>query len=221
MSRVAATAKPLSSASMSFIPELTSDCRPWTRTLVCRLLLSQHQKAHLLKVTLFMQILAKPFSSNSEHCAADLYLPDGVAKPPVMVMAHGFAGERGFKLPAFAENFCQQGVAVLLFDYRCFGDSEGYLKLVPETSSWRNALPARIGLSVPWYSPLKNASKVECPALIIAATKDSLIPVSAVRAIWITTTGKRCLAAARFPPEWRRWAFRPEKKRVWNPGQFG
>lgn len=40
-------------------------------------------------------------------------------------MAHGFAGERRARLPAFAERFCRAGYAVFLFDYRCFGDSEG------------------------------------------------------------------------------------------------
>lgn len=61
------------------------------------------------------------------------------------------------------------------------GSYEGYLKLAPEKTSWRNALPARVGLYIPWYSPLKNAAKVKCPALIIAATKDNLIPVAAVK----------------------------------------
>ena len=250
-----------------------------------------------------MQVIEKKFVSGQNNCVGDLYLPDGIPGPPVMVMAHGFAGERSFRLPAFAEKFCEQGLAVFLFDYRTFGDSEGaprqwvhpgrqlqdwreaiayvqsisevdsdrlvlwgtsfsgghviniaaenhsvaaiiaqvpfvsgwnllktqslkdlaqlsvaalldsigalfgaspyeypvvarpgekgvmntegsyegYLKLVPEQTNWRNALPARIGLYIPWYSPLKNAAKARCPALIIAATKDNLIPVAAVK----------------------------------------
>ena len=250
-----------------------------------------------------MQVIEKKFVSGQNNCVGDLYLPDGIPGPPVMVMAHGFAGERSFRLPAFAEKFCEQGLAVFLFDYRTFGDSEGaprqwvhpgrqlqdwreaiayvqsisevdsdrlvlwgtsfsgghviniaaenhsvaaiiaqvpfvsgwnllktqslkdlaqlsvaalldsigvlfgaspheypvvgkpgekgvmntegsyegYLKLVPGKTNWRNALPARIGLYIPWYSPLKNAGKVRCPALIIAATKDNLIHVAAVK----------------------------------------
>jgi alpha-beta hydrolase superfamily lysophospholipase len=250
-----------------------------------------------------MQITEKSFVSGQDNCVGDLYLPDDIVNPPVMVMAHGFAGERCFMLPTFAEKFCEQGMAVFLFDYRTFGDStgkprqwvhpgrqlqdwraairyvqsmaevdgdrlalwgtsfsgghvvslaaeshfieaiiaqvpfvsgwnllktqtiknlaqltiaalidsvralfgaspyeypivgkpgskgvmntegayDGYLKLVPGNTGWRNSLPARVGLYVPWYSPLKNASKVQCPALIIAATKDNLIPVAAVR----------------------------------------
>ncbi len=245
----------------------------------------------------------KTFNSGTAQCVGDLYLPQDIECPPIIVMAHGFAAERSFRLPAFAEKFCSQGVAVFLFDYRTFGDSEGtprqwvhptrqlqdwraaislvrsmsqvdgnklalwgtsfsgghvvniaaedhavtaiiaqvpfvsgwnllkiqslkdltrltgaaiidsvralfgaapyeypivgregekgimntpesyegYLKLVSEHTSWRNALPARVGLYIPWYSPLRNAGKVQCPALIIAATNDSLIPVTAVK----------------------------------------
>ncbi len=59
------------------------------------------------------------------QCAAWLYRPDQAAKPPVVIMAHGFGAERTFRLPAFAEKFCASGLAVLLFDYRGFGDSAG------------------------------------------------------------------------------------------------
>ena len=72
-----------------------------------------------------MKIIAKTFNSGSDQCVGDLYLPQGIESPPVIVMAHGFAGERSFQLPVFAEMFCSQGVAVFLFDYRTFGDSEG------------------------------------------------------------------------------------------------
>lgn len=65
------------------------------------------------------------FSVNGDRIRADLYLPQGVSKPPVVIMAHGFGGERRFRLPAFAEFFASHGLAVLLFDYRGFGDSEG------------------------------------------------------------------------------------------------
>jgi pimeloyl-ACP methyl ester carboxylesterase len=40
-------------------------------------------------------------------------------------MAHGFGAERTFGLEPFAERFAQAGLAAFLFDYRCFGDSEG------------------------------------------------------------------------------------------------
>jgi len=40
-------------------------------------------------------------------------------------MAHGFGGQREMRLPAFAERFASRGLATLVFDYRCFGASEG------------------------------------------------------------------------------------------------
>ncbi len=49
------------------------------------------------------------FVSFGTRCAAWLYRPRGVAWPPVMVMAHGFAAERSFGLPPFAERFAAAG----------------------------------------------------------------------------------------------------------------
>ena len=65
------------------------------------------------------------FLSHGTRCSGWLYLPKGVASPPIVIMAHGFAAEKTFRLPAFAERFVNEGLAVLLFDYRCFGGSDG------------------------------------------------------------------------------------------------
>ncbi len=65
------------------------------------------------------------FKSRGKRCAAWLYLPGGAGKPPVVVMAHGFGAQRDFGLPQYAERFASRGMAVFLFDYRNFGDSEG------------------------------------------------------------------------------------------------
>ncbi len=65
------------------------------------------------------------FKSRRRKCAAWLYRPAGVARPPVVVMAHGFGAQRDFGLPAYAERFAARGMAVFLFDYRNFGASEG------------------------------------------------------------------------------------------------
>lgn len=67
----------------------------------------------------------KTFDSKGDDLKAWLYLPDGISNPPVVVMAHGFGGERWMRLPAYAERFAQAGMAVLIFDYRGFGESEG------------------------------------------------------------------------------------------------
>ncbi|MFZ1862651.1 MAG: alpha/beta fold hydrolase [Polyangiales bacterium] len=67
----------------------------------------------------------RDFSSRGVRCAGTLYRPDGVLRPPCIVMGHGFGAERAWGLPSFAERFCGAGFAAFLFDYRGFGDSAG------------------------------------------------------------------------------------------------
>jgi len=90
------------------------------------------------------QKLNRDFSNEGLKCAAWLYLPDNVENPPVVIMGHGFAAERVFALPAFAEYFVETGLAVLLFDYRNFGDSEGaprnWVDPDRHLSDWKAAL---------------------------------------------------------------------------------
>lgn len=51
---------------------------------------------------------------------------------PVIILCHGFCGIRELLLPAFAQAFVKSGFAVVTFDYRGFGDSEGERgRLVP------------------------------------------------------------------------------------------
>ncbi len=68
------------------------------------------------------------FESAGTRCAAWLFLPESGAeaeRPPIVVMAHGFGAQREMRLPEFAERFASRGLAALVFDYRCFGDSDG------------------------------------------------------------------------------------------------
>ena len=66
------------------------------------------------------------FTSDGAKCAGWLYRPDDEDEDtPVVVMAHGFGGERTYRLPAYAERFAERGIAAYVFDYRGFGDSEG------------------------------------------------------------------------------------------------
>ncbi len=57
--------------------------------------------------------------------AADFYIPKTNNKSAVILMAHGFAGLRQFKLIQYAQRFAQAGYAVILFDYRYWGGSTG------------------------------------------------------------------------------------------------
>jgi dienelactone hydrolase len=65
------------------------------------------------------------FPCGETQCAGWLYLPAGASRPPVVVMAHGFAGTRDVALPRFAERFVREGIAAFVFDYRHFGASGG------------------------------------------------------------------------------------------------
>jgi uncharacterized protein len=90
------------------------------------------------------------FDSWGERCAAWLYRPPAgevVADPrglACVVMAHGFAGVREARLDAFAERFASAGLAVLLFDYRGFGASEGeprqLLSIPRQLEDWAAAI---------------------------------------------------------------------------------
>ncbi len=84
------------------------------------------------------------FDSHGTSCAAWLYRPTGVEAPPIIVMAHGFGAIRVMRLDAYAERFAAAGFAVLVFDYRGFGDSEGeprnVLSVPMQHEDWRAAI---------------------------------------------------------------------------------
>ena len=71
------------------------------------------------------------FFSGEERCAARLYLPEQEPRPaPGVVMAHGIAGTMDLGLDPYAARFAATGMAVLCFDYRHFGASEGWPRQV-------------------------------------------------------------------------------------------
>ena len=70
------------------------------------------------------------FPSGGERCAAWLYRPaavneDAAGALPCVVMGHGFSLTRHDGLAAYAVRLAAAGAAVLVFDYRHFGDSGG------------------------------------------------------------------------------------------------
>jgi hypothetical protein len=70
------------------------------------------------------------FKSQGLNCSGLLYLPDnhsptGGAKLPAIAMAHGMGMTKELGLPRFAQAFADAGFAVLLFDFRNLGASEG------------------------------------------------------------------------------------------------
>lgn len=86
------------------------------------------------------------FPCQATTCDGELWLPAGVAKPPVIVMAHGFGALRDWGLKPYAERFVQAGFAVLRFDYRGFGKSGGQPRRVVDgkqhVKDWSSAIDA-------------------------------------------------------------------------------
>jgi len=66
------------------------------------------------------------FLSAGTPCAGWLYRPsDAAGDTPCVVMAHGFGLRRHDGLAGYAAALTQAGVAVLVYDHRYLGDSEG------------------------------------------------------------------------------------------------
>jgi uncharacterized protein len=86
------------------------------------------------------------FLSGNARCHAWHYRPNRGQTHPLLVMAHGFAAEKTFQLPYFAEHFANAGIGVLLFDYRHFGESEGqprnHINASLQRGDWQAALNA-------------------------------------------------------------------------------
>jgi hypothetical protein len=67
------------------------------------------------------------FASRGQSCRGWLYRPSawGARRVPAIAMAHGFSAVKEMFLPAYAERFRAAGFAVLLFDFRFLGESDG------------------------------------------------------------------------------------------------
>ena len=67
--------------------------------------------------------------------------PDGPGPWPVVVMSHGFGVVRTMALPAFADVVAQAGIAVLTYDHRNLGASDGTPR--QEVDPWVQLADAR------------------------------------------------------------------------------
>jgi len=66
------------------------------------------------------------FQSGGLACRGWLYQPEGATAPaPAIVMSHGITAVKEQHLAPCAERFAREGFAVLVFDYRYLGASEG------------------------------------------------------------------------------------------------
>jgi pimeloyl-ACP methyl ester carboxylesterase len=120
------------------------------------------------------------FSSQGTLCRAWLFHPDEAPATlptgtPCLVMAHGLGGTRDAGLEPFARRLAEAGFAVLVFDYRHFGASEGtprqLMSIAGQLQDWAAAIaharslpgidPARIGL---WGSSFSGGHVVVAAA---------------------------------------------------------
>jgi len=75
------------------------------------------------------------FQVKGTSISAWLYLPEDLsASVPCIIMGHGFGGTKDMIMESYALRYQEAGFAVLAFDYRHFGESEGeprQLLLIP------------------------------------------------------------------------------------------
>jgi dipeptidyl aminopeptidase/acylaminoacyl peptidase len=64
-------------------------------------------------------------TASGDNLEAWLYLPEGPGPHPAVVMAHGIGAIKAGGLAPFAERFCREGFAAVVFDYRQWGGSAG------------------------------------------------------------------------------------------------
>jgi fermentation-respiration switch protein FrsA (DUF1100 family) len=63
--------------------------------------------------------------SGGERLSALLYLPDGPGPHPAVVLGGGWCYVKELVQPMYASVFARNGIAALIFDYRCMGASTG------------------------------------------------------------------------------------------------
>lgn len=121
------------------------------------------------------------FKVNGTTLSAWLYLPAKLFGPaPCIIMGHGFGGTKDMLLESYAVRYQEAGFAVLIFDYRHFGESGGeprQLLWIPyELEDWSAAIayargikeidPAKIAL---WGTSLSGGH------VIVTAARDHRI----------------------------------------------
>ena len=121
------------------------------------------------------------FKVKGASLSAWLYLPENLSAPvPCIVMGHGLGGTKDMGLEQYAVRYQEAGLAVLAFDYRHFGESEGeprqliwipyqqqdYLAAIEYARGLKEIDPARIAL---WGTSLSGGH------VIVTAARDNRI----------------------------------------------
>ena len=121
------------------------------------------------------------FKVNGTPLSAWLYLPENVSAPvPCIIMGHGFGGTKDAGLELYAVRYQEAGFAVLVFDYRHFGESSGeprQLIWIPyQLADWSAAIKYARGLKE--IDPAKIAlwgTSMSGGHVIVTAAKDNQI----------------------------------------------
>ena len=126
------------------------------------------------------------FRSDGQRCVGWLVLPARVSgRIPCVVMGHGTTGTLDFGLASYAHPFAEAGFAVLAFDYRHFGASEGdprqLIHIGHQLADWHAA--ARYARSLPQVDPdrvaLWGTSLSAGHVVTVAATDPTIAAVIA------------------------------------------
>jgi len=126
------------------------------------------------------------FKANGTPVSAWLYLPEDLSAPvPCIIMGHGFGGTKDMGLERYALRYLEAGFAVLLFDYRHFGESAGeprHLIWIPyQLEDWSAAIEYARGLKEinPAKIALWGTSFSGGHVIVTAAHDESIACVSA------------------------------------------
>jgi pimeloyl-ACP methyl ester carboxylesterase len=84
------------------------------------------------------------FHSNGIRCAAWLTLPEAQEPHPAVVLVHGLGATHDMMLAQYEQHFAAAGIAVLAFDYRYAGASEGKPRQHISMQSQRNDVEAAL-----------------------------------------------------------------------------
>ena len=131
------------------------------------------------------------FQVGETSISAWLYLPENLsAQVPCIIMGHGLGGTKDMGLESYAIRYLEAGFAVLAFDYRHFGGSQGeprqliwipyqlqdYSAAIKYARGLEEIDPARIGL---WGTSMSGGH------VIVTAAKDHSIACVVAQCPWL------------------------------------
>ncbi|MCW2785398.1 MAG: hypothetical protein JWP74_1915 [Marmoricola sp.] len=164
------------------------------------------------------------FTVEGTRCAAWLTLPSGQGPFPAVVLVHGLGANHTMKLDQYEQHFAGAGIAVLAFDFRHLGESDGeprqrvsmrrhrrdvhaaldHLRAHPDIDRtrvglWGTSLGAMHVVRVAAERPDLAAAVVQCPIVFGpgAAAASGLVPVLQLAPVILTDAGRAALGMSR------------------------